>query len=1105
MKLHHPINGLPTHYVAIGASAGGLEAIESFVSELPVDSGAAFIIIQHLSPDYKSLMAELLSKKTSLPVHQAEDGSVVLANNIYLIPPKKTLTIFHGKLLLSNQDRHKLNLPIDIFFRSLAEDQGEKSIAIVLSGTGSDGTRGIRAIKEVEGLVLVQDDESAKFDGMPRSAVGTGLADYILPPELMPQQLVSYIKNPYVASDDRSEAIFSEQDSMTRIYALLRKHSGIDFTYYKPATVVRRIERRMTINQTHAVADYVKYLESHNAEVTILFRELLIGVTNFFRDEEAFEILSKTYIPEILEKVSDREIRVWVAGCSTGEEAYSIAILLREAMENIGVTRDVKIFATDLDQTAIETASEGRYPAGIVTDVPPKLLSKYFIRHDDSFQIVRNIRQMVVFAQHNLIKDPPFTNIDLVTCRNLLIYLQPVLQRKALELFNFSLNQDAIMFLGSSESIGDLNDYFIPLQSKWRLYRSQGKRKITGLNLAPASVDETRSLHERLPINRIAARMRHDDERILDRYLQAFSEDYVLFSMVVNTELDVVHAIGDTANFLRVQPGMITSDASKMIHEDLAVAFTTGVRKVLKKNEPLTFSKIRLAVDDAEKVVQMRIKPLPSKKGQPTIVGVFINEMRNRDSLDEQEQEGETFDVSQEAEDRIQDLEQELQFTRENLQATVEELETSNEELQATNEELLASNEELQSTNEELQSVNEELYTVNAEYQSKITELTELTNDLNNLFSSTSIGTLFLDEELDVRRFSTKATELLNLIDSDIGRPLSHISHSMEDVDLLEISRQVLGNNKMIEKEVKLDSGKYYMIRGIPYRIASEVYSGVVLIFIDISKQKIAENELKLSQQRYLLAQEQAKIGTWDWDLKSNKMYWSNNLPALIGSDKESFGRTYQDLIDLIYPDDQELVDDVIKGAIQKGQSYKVDHRVEFSKNNLRWMQEKGKLYFDMKGEPERLIGTIQDITGLKNIEQEFSNLKNTAPSVLVVDDDPLFIQAFKSIFDNYSKEILVVPAKNGLEGLVMAGRYNPVLIVSDLIMPQLNGFEMLRTMDEDPALRDVPKIVTTALSKDDVDRQGGLPENVTIIRKPFDLDDVALCFLDKLDEQIKL
>ncbi len=839
----------PSHYVGIGASAGGLEAIEEFFKDMPTDSGLAFIVIQHLSPDYKSLMKELLSKRTELTVYRAEEGMPVEANGIYLIPPKKNLKIFHGKLLLSDQDHSQgLNLPIDVFLRSLAEDQGERAIGIILSGTGSDGTRGTRAIKESGGMVMVQNEESAKFDGMPRSAIATGLADFILSPGEMPKQLLSFIKHPYATKSEFSEGLLTNEDGLTRIFSLLREKHKVDFTYYKPSTIIRRIERRMSVNQIHELRDYVKYMESYTREITSLYRELLIGVTNFFRDAEAFDTLGERWLPELLERGENREIRLWVAGCSTGEEAYSLAILCRECMEDMGRSFDVKIFATDVDRDAIQQSSGGAYPESIAADLSPKLLSKYFHRKDDNFHIARSIREMVVFAQHNLVKDPPFTNIDLVSCRNLLIYLQPVLQKKALELFNFALNPQGVLLLGTSETTGEMAEYFEALDHKWKIYLCKGRRRIAAGDQAVAAPLDTRNRMEyvRYPHRQQILRL-HEEERLLERLLQGVSQEYLPLTLVANEQMELLHTVGDTADYFKLPSGKMHNDISKMALKELTIPLATGIQKVFKTREEANYSNIRIKIDDEVKIVKMRIAPLPEKKGQDPLAAIFIKEVKRQQVSGIDLETGGAYDVTKEAEQRIQDLEQELQFNRENLQATIEELETSNEELQATNEELLASNEELQSTNEELQSVNEELYTVNAEHQRKIMELSELNHDVDNLLKGTQIASLFLDENLEVRKFTPQLTELYQIIDSDVGRPFHHLTHNLIDADPLSMVHAVQRSSEALKKEVQNIEKRWFLMRVLPYYVAPKTYSGIVLTFVEITDRKRAEEDLYLA------------------------------------------------------------------------------------------------------------------------------------------------------------------------------------------------------------------------------------------------------------------
>ena len=848
----------PAYYVGIGASAGGLEALESFFSQMTADSGMAFIVIQHLSPDYKSMMVELLSKRTTMPVRRAEEGMRVEADSVYLIPPKKILSIVRGKLLLSESDPNRgLNLPIDVFLRSLAQDQAEKTIAIILSGTGSDGVRGIRAIKEAGGVVLVQNEESARFDGMPRAAVSTGLADFILPPDTMPERLLSFIHNPYAPKSDQPPALLSDEDGLARIFALLRERTRVDFTHYKPSTMIRRIERRMTMNQIHDLRDYVRFMESYAGEVMVLYRELLIGVTSFFRDREVFDELENKHLPQLFERVETREVRFWVAGCSTGEEAYTLAILGREVLERLGKRTDIKIFATDLDHDAILRASSGVYPESIVADLPPGYLSKYFHRRQDHhYQVDRSLREMVVFAQHNLIKDPPFTKIELVSCRNLLIYLQPILQRKAMELMNFSLNPQGLLLLGSSETPGDLSDAFETLHQKFKIYASKGKRNPTGNSLEFTTLSEPRLKYGRPRFSNSPPPRDPQEERLLDRLLQALADDYVPLAVVVNEQREALYILGDPEGYFRLQPGKMLNDVTKIVARDLATPLATGLQRVFSVGDELKYSGIRVKQHDGTRTVQIRIRLLPGKRGQEVLAVVLVEPAAAQPS-EPASVGAPVYDLDREAEQRIRDLEQELQFSRENLQATIEELETANEELQATNEELLASNEELQSTNEELQStneelqsVNEELHTVNAEHQSKIVELIELNNDLDNLITSTRIATLFLDESMIIRRFTPGIKQIFKILDGDVGRPVSHLLHTLTDVEPYELARTVMRGDGEQKREVHTEDGAWFLMRVLPYYVSAEMVSGVVLTFTDISLLKIAREALSERETR---------------------------------------------------------------------------------------------------------------------------------------------------------------------------------------------------------------------------------------------------------------
>jgi two-component system CheB/CheR fusion protein len=837
----------PSAVVGIGASAGGLEAIESFFKAMPPDSGMAFVVVQHLSPDYKSLMVELLSRKTAMPVKRAEEGMEVLPDTVYLIPPKKNLTLFHGKLLLEDQSpRGGINLPVDIFLRSLAEDQGEKSVGIILSGTGSDGTRGVRAIREWGGLVMVQDERSSRFDGMPRAAASTGVADFILPPEEMPAQLTACLRHPYSTRQERQQPL-TDETGLTRLFSLLRAKTRVDFTYYKPSTITRRIERRIAVTQVSDLEAYVRYLEQTPSEIAALYRELLIGVTSFFRDPLVMTQLQHEVLPELFQRFPDRELRFWIAGCSTGEEAYTLAILAREVMDSLGMARDIKIFATDIDRDAVAKAGAGYYPESIAADLAPAFLAKYFYNRGDSFQVSRTLREMVVFAQHNLIKDPPFTRIDFVSCRNLLIYLQTNLQQRALDMFSFSLQPGGVLLLGTSETVGDMEECFEPLDRKNRIYRSLGRTRVRG---GRTPIDPQAKNPEPLPL--VAAGFVRNpgigargQERVISRLLDTLADSFVPLAVVVNEHLEILHTLGDPSGIFSLPSGRAVFDITKMVNRELAIPLSTGIQKTFRTGEALVYTNVRIREGDLTRCMKLTIRLLPGRKSDEPLVVVFFE--RIDETRPPQETRGTSYNLDEETSQRLQDLEQELQFTRENLQATIEELETSNEELQATNEELLASNEELQSTNEELQSTNEELYTVNAEYQNKIIELTEVQNDVDNLLSSTRIGTLILDEDLCIRRYSLQAAVVFHLVESDIGRPLKHLTHQLTGFDPVGKALEVQKTDVPFEGDVQGEDGKWYLLRILPYHVGPQTFAGVVITLIDITPLRTVKMDLELA------------------------------------------------------------------------------------------------------------------------------------------------------------------------------------------------------------------------------------------------------------------
>lgn len=834
--------GSSFYIVGIGASAGGLEALESFFDNMPLSTDYAFVVVQHLSPDYKSLMPELLHRHTEFKILQAEDGMQVKPGHIYLNMPKKNLIIFNGTLFFAPQEEG-LNLPIDIFLRSLAEDQGEKAVGVILSGTGTDGTRGIRAIKETGGMVMVQDEESAQFDGMPRSAVGTGIVDYVLSPERMPLELQNYTHGRYTLAFRDKQQVLDSDDAVAKILGMIRTTTSIDFSFYKPNTILRRIERRMGINQIETAEEYIRFLEESPNEVQTLFREILIGVTKFFREPDAFEVLKQKILPVIFQ---DRKrgdpVRVWAAGCSTGEEAYSLAIILEEYCEENGVHCDIKIFATDIDKNALDFASYGIYPESIVADISMERLARYFHKKGESYQVKPQIREKVIFAFHNILKDPPFARTDLISCRNLLIYLQTPMQKRVLSNFKFSLKSHGFLFLGSSETVGDASSAFSSVDVKWRLLQYQGSRERldTVETIATASDALRRMELQRPSLGMPEPRASKLGDSVLEDVISACMPPAAL----VDEERSVLHIFGDVSHVLHLPRGRMNTDITQMAVKDLSIPLATGLQRAMKNFAKVEYRNVVIRDKDGkeESSLDLSIRPVGEGGEHPRFIVIF----RTR-GPEEAVDDGEVVDynVQEHVQKRIEDLEQELQTTKENLQATVEEVETSNEELQATNEELLAANEELQSTNEELQSVNEELLTVNAEYQKKIGELTELNDDMDNLMASTDIGTLFIDVDLCVRKFTQPSAKVFHLIKSDLGRPIAHISNEFANYDSFQKDvEEVLRRSKAKEVEATVRDGLWYLVRILPYRTGGKVVTGVVVTLIDITEQHEAKGQI---------------------------------------------------------------------------------------------------------------------------------------------------------------------------------------------------------------------------------------------------------------------
>jgi two-component system CheB/CheR fusion protein len=826
------------YVVGIGASAGGLEALERFFANVPVDSGMAFVVVQHLSPDFKSLMDELLARRTSLPIHLVVDGMRIEPDHVYLIPPKKEMIISGGRLLLSERDqKQELTLPIDVFFRSLAQDCGPKSVAIVLSGGGTDGSRGVKSVHDAGGLVLVQDTASAQFDGMPKTARDAGVAHWVLAPEDMPRVLIEHVQREGIPV----QAITTPPHGLSAVYQMLQDAYGIDFKDYKPSTVTRRIERRLQLARADNIEDYVSRLRAEHTELDVLYRDLLIGVTRFFRNEEAFGVLEERVLPELYEQAPpETPLRVWVAGCATGEEPYSLAILLHEIASS-RKARPIKIFATDVHRGSLEIAARGYYEEEAVANVTPDRLERYFIRHGNGYQVVPELRQMLVFAPHNVIKDPPFTRVDLISCRNLLIYFQPAAQQKALSLFHFALNRGGIAMLGPSESPGLLAHDFETVDAHWRIYRKHSDVRIP----VDARLTSTRGTDGRPSVVN-GNFPRHPMAHLMGIY-DSLLDECMPPSLLINERGELAHAFAGASKFVHFKDGRQSLDVLDMVDAELKMVLVGGLKRAQREPDGVIFTGVRIVADGEEGVYQVRIRPARNRPGTPPhmLVSFEAVEAPPRPDLP-----ADVIDIGQVPHEQVAALESELNYTRESLQAAIEELETSNEELQAANEELLASNEELQSTNEELQSVNEELYTVNAEYQRKIDELTELTNDMDNLLASTDVGTIFLDGRLHVRKFTPQIGAQFNLLPQDIGRPIDTFTHNIHHPELMDDLRNVLATGQRIEREISDRQGRQFFLRVLPY-LAKGGVDGVVLTLIDVSGLKAAEDAL--FHERYLL------------------------------------------------------------------------------------------------------------------------------------------------------------------------------------------------------------------------------------------------------------
>ena len=825
--------------VGLGASAGGLEAFEQFFRKVPRHCGMAFVLVPHLDPSHVSVLTEILQRSTAMPVVEAQDQMAVAPNGVYVIPPNRDMAIFHGALQLSVPEQPRGHrMPIDAFLRSLAEDQGEQAIGVILSGTGTDGTLGLRAILGAGGVSFVQEPATAKYNGMPTSAIQAGYATYVLPVEKIPEALLAGIR----ALAVRQEVPPAAASGLSRILMVLRSGTGHDFSQYKKTTIGRRIARRMSQHDIEDTEVYARYLKEHPAEVQSLFKQLLINVTSFFRDPEAFATLKGDILPQLFAgKPGGYVFRVWVAGCATGEEAYSIAILLREFMDETRQEFKVQLYSTDLDEDAIAVARSGVYPPNIVQDVLPERLRRFFVKVEAGYRVKKEIREMVVFAIQNAIKDPPFTKLDLVSCRNLLIYLEPELQNRLILAFHFALKSGGVLFLSPSETIASHPDLFAPLSRKWKLYRAThsvaSTRAVMAGGLSWTADSGGKALDETVK--------KAKETNFAELTQRVLLQSYAPASVVTDLKGNILYVHGETGKYLRPAPGQATLNVVEMARGELQLELRAAVHSATVQGAPTLSRTLSVKTKGDFQTVSFSVRPLHDPDADEGLLLLSFQDVAR--AAPGKSARGKRAAGSVAA-GRIEELERDLAYTKENLQATIEEQQASNEELKSTNEEMQSTNEELQSTNEELetskeelQSLNEELVTVNAELQAKIEQLAGLQNDMKNLLDNINIGTVFLDEHLVIRRFTRDAVRVYHLVASDVGRPLADIKSDLEGEDLLAESQTVLETLVPREREVLTTGGAWYLARIQPYRTLDNVIEGVVLTFVPLTEMKQAQ------------------------------------------------------------------------------------------------------------------------------------------------------------------------------------------------------------------------------------------------------------------------
>ncbi|MEZ4650932.1 MAG: chemotaxis protein CheB [Candidatus Eisenbacteria bacterium] len=951
-----------TYVVGIGASAGGIEPLETFFSGMPDDSGAAFVIVQHLAAHFDSLMDEILARRTGMTIRKVEDVLPIEANTIYLLAQGKNVLIQDGFLRAIDPPTDSFPIyPIDRFFQSLAREWGAKAIAIVLSGTGTDGNRGIEAVHQEGGTILVQDPKSAQFDGMPIQAISTNCVDLVLPPDRLASTVYQLVTGGSIQILEGS-GVELPDDFLDRCIELLAlDREELDMAQYRPATLSRRLFRRMRVTGQNDPNAYLELLSASEEERQAVRQDMMIAVTAFFRDPNYWERLRETAILPLLEERStDEEIRVWTTACATGEEAYSIVIMFLAEAERLGRSIRLKVFASDVDATSLAISSKGLFSAKATEAMPLEYRDKYFVAEGDSYRIRRSVRDLIIFFEHNLAADPPLTRMHLVTCRNILIYLKPVVQKKALSGLHAALQKGGVLFLGPSESLGDLRQEFDTLDSSGRIFK---KRR--DVKLGDYFKLSVRGSHAAAPP--VASRGRDTDAQVLRELVDMILPNFGHAAILTDELGHVLSIHGDGSRFLRFPSGDLDTHVTRLVRDEFSIPLKVALRRSSTTPETVDLPLIRLSDGNGsgEHAVRVSIRHRQDRKGIQRFLIVFRVDEATRSTTP-------SVQVPASVEDHLTELEEELKETRVLLTSAVEELSASNEEQQTTNEELLAANEELQSTNEELQSVNEELHTVNAEYQKKIQELSSLTHDLDSLLESSRIGTIFLDDDLCVRKFTDSATDIVSLRSSDVGRPIRQLSNELTSFDLYAHLVATREDRKPGQHEVQTLDGRWFLMRSHPYDVSGFGENGIVLTFVDITRMKESEEALRHSEERFGLVIEGSQDGIWDWDPIADTAFVSRRWLRIHGLPPETTETVTREVwSSCIHREDRPTMEQRLAAHLETDVLYDHEYRTVHPDGSIHWVRNRGKCIRDEHGRALRVCGTTTDISAVKAAETQ--------------------------------------------------------------------------------------------------------------------------------------